>query len=116
MASNAPLIFTLFTDPRILFANVDAANNFFASCYVTLTGENIPPATSTTYGGVKQMTLSNYAPPASSISYLTINTGDESVQVPSHDAYVALEAKVEAMNVSLSQLMTQLISQGYVAS
>jgi hypothetical protein len=115
MATPANLNFTEFTDPRVLWVNVQAVNTFFNSITVSVSGENIPAATLTELGGVKQMALTAFNPPVANATYVTINLDDGSapVDIPSHDAFVDLKTRVDYLATYITALKAQLDAKGY---
>lgn len=110
MANNAPLVFTEFTDPTILFASLDAANSFFGEC-------GIAASTTTVYGAVKQATLPANLTTALNNTYVnvTVLNGDGSqslFKVPDRTSYDALCVQVSSLQTVLNTLLTNLRSAG----
>lgn len=115
MSTPAALTFTEFTDPRVLWVNVQAVNQFFNSITVSIGNAQIPAATLTELGGVEKMSLAAFAPPAAVATYVTINLDDGTapVLVPSHDAFADLLTKLDYLSTYITDLKAQLDAKGY---
>lgn len=111
--SQLNLVAPQLTNPIIWFPNTASFNSFMSSCYVTITDSDLPVATTTTYGAVKQATLPSPIYPPVVVTYVTINDGDgQSIEVPSKDAYDNLKATVVSLNNTVSALITALEDAG----
>lgn len=118
MATPCTANFTPFTNTRILWADVAAVNNFFSGLSFTITAANLPEATVSDVGAVKQLEILEPTIPAIVSATLNIVADDGVTQNEvAMASYVAsLEAKVEAMNQWMQALYGQLLAQGYVGS
>lgn len=106
MSTPASVNFTPFVSQTILWANRDAANAFFGSLSVTIGSENIPIATVDDYGSVKVGSLTPYAPAVVVPTWVTLNIDTTPVLIPSQQAFIDLQTKVDAMGAKLLELMT----------
>lgn len=106
----ATLNFTPLTDPLIWFPNKDAFNAFMSRITVSLDGVNLPVATVTTYGGVKEATIATYVPAVVTPTYVQFATEDPAgvpvvTQIPSKQAYDDLKSKVDSLGILIVNLM-----------
>lgn len=106
----ATLNFTPLTDPLVWFPDKDAFNAWFASITVDIDGGNLPEATTTTFGAVKEATLAVYNPETVVPTYVNLATEDPvgnptQTQIPSKQAYLDLLTKVDNLAIKFKALM-----------
>ncbi len=122
MAVPVSLTFPLFTDPFVLFENMEAANAFFGAITVSIESINLPEATTTTIGGVLVATVPAYAAQTVTLTYITINTdegGDgtaESYIALSQTAAQDIKAKLEALSTQVAAMQTAMITAGILTT
>lgn len=109
--------FNRLTDARVLWVNVDAANNFFDAFSFTISGANLPVPTVADLGGVKLLEIPVFVAPALTSQYvnLVIDDGGTQQQVPTKAAYDTLVTQVDTLNQFILQLYNQLLAKGYVS-
>lgn len=116
MATPATLTFTALTNARIWFASPAAFNNWVGAITVSITGANLPDATTTTLGGVKKLEIAEFSAPARTTEYINLVLDDGATQeeVPSREDYDSLVAQVTNLNNYITSLYAQLAAKGYV--
>lgn len=110
--------FSPLTNPRVLWANLAAANNFFESFSFNITGVNLPTPTTTALGGVMWLELLPLTLPAVDLNYAVLASGDgvTTQEVPTKEAFLSLKAQYDALKSYVEVLAAQLILKGYVSS
>ncbi len=110
----ASLTFNHFTNTRVLFADVDAVNNFFESISVSIGSENLPAATIAAIGAVKAGNVDIYEDSRVTVTYDTIANDEGSIELASKVAFDNLLAKVDAIGGYLETLTAALASAGII--
>lgn len=115
MAAAATLNFTRLLNNRVWFTDANAFNAWMEDITVPISGANLDPATPAVLGGVLQAEVDIYAPAVVVPTWVTIATDAGETNVPSQQAFVDLQAKVDAAATKLNELLTALDAAGIVA-
>jgi hypothetical protein len=115
-ATAATLTFTPLTNARIWFASPAAFNNFMGAITVSISGANLPDATTTTLGGVKKLEIASFSAVAAVTGSVNIVADDGAtvVPVPQAAAYASAVARLDYLEAYLLALYNQLAAKGYV--
>lgn len=115
-ATAATLTFTALTNARIWFASPQAFNNWVGAITVSITGANLPDATTTTLGGVKKLEIAEFDPVAAVTGSVNIVADDGTTvhAVPQAEAYASAVARLDYIEAYMAALYAQLAAKGYV--
>lgn len=105
------------TDDTIWFPSRESWIAYWAQAFINVNASDLDAATVTTYGVVKKSVLVGYTDTTVTLSYQQFIDGEGStISVPDGTSFAALKSKVDALGVSLANLLTALQNAGIMST